>query len=763
MEYGVLEKPQEWIPAFAETALDLPLQLIAGAGPPERLFEPQKRMAEAIAFHQKGDLAAAQELYGSVIRSDPNHADALHLSGIIAYQIGKYSIAISMIIRAIRNQPQIPQYHANLGTVFQAAEQYEKAAKCYQKAIHINPDYVEAYYNMGNLMSVQERYETAIQWYRQTLLIAPDYLDALYNLANCYKKLESYPQAIEHYGLVIQLNPGHIDSYNNMGNSLLAMNRKPEAVDCYRRALDIAPDSPEVLYNLAQAYQFQGKIAEAVSLYQRAIALKADDASAYNNIGNIFKDLGRVTDAVLCYRKALTIDAEFLIALNNMGNCFKETGEISKAVRCYRTVLDAKPDCIDVHSNLLYSLNFQAGHRGSWLARQHRAWAEQHLSAVKRIQPAATCKPAQGRRLRIGYVSPDFREHPVGRFIAPLIAGHDRSAFTIYCYADVPNPEPVTEAIRRSADFWRDITGRSDQEVAEQVRQDGIDILVDLAGHTANNRLAMFARKPAPVQVSYLGYPNTSGVPAIDYRITDVWSDPPGVTDHLYTEKLVHLPSCFLCFSPGLPDPAAPENIDRGSDVIRFGSFNQPAKMTAEVTRVWAEILTRIPHAELILKAKPYCDADVRARTRERFAAHGVRPERLHLIGHQDDIHDHLYAYREMDIGLDPFPYNGTTTTCEALWMGVPVIVLAGRTHVSRVGVSLLRNIGRKELIADSPAAYIEKAVALANDRERVRKYQIELRSDMQHSALMDKEMFCREFESALQDIWKTGPASPAI
>ena len=753
MDYSVLEKPREWMPSFAETVSEQSLHAIMALSQSGELFDKRGKLARAIALHQQGDLLSAQNEYRKIIEADPNHADALHLSGIIAYQIGKFSIAYSLIIRAIRNNPENPYYHTNLGTVFQAEKQYDKAAKCYQKAIHIKPDYVDAYYNMGNLMSVQQQYEQAIVWYRHALQAAPDHLDARYNMANCYKNLKQYHQAIAGYQEALQRKPDHADSYNNMGNAYMALNRKKKATACYRKALDQCPAFPEALYNLARVYHSQGKIRKAVPLYQEALAYNPDYAAVYNNIGNIFRDMGMLTDAVLCFQKVLSIQPEFLDALNNMGNCFREMGEIEKAEKCYRTVLDVDPRQVATHSNLLYCLNFKAPHDPRHLLQEHQAWARQHTTLTAPPVPVKRRSCSVNGPIRIGFVSPDFRRHPVSRFIEPLITGIDRSAFTVCCYSNAAVTDSVTTRIRSAADVWRDITGQPDQDTAKRIQRDRIDILVDLAGHTADNRLPLFARKPARIQVSYLGYPNTTGLPAIDFRLTDAWADPPGMTDHLYAEKLVRLPSGFLCFAadetlPLLPDPPLPQ-----TDEVVFGSFNQLSKITPEVVRIWSEILSRVAGAVLVLKSETFCDADVRAMVREKFAGHGIASGQVRLTGRDPSEADHINAYRNIDIGLDPFPYNGTTTTCEALWMGVPVITLAGKSHVARVGVSLLSRMGRNELVAESPEEYIQKAVALGHDRKRIREYRTSLRMDMTHSGLLDANRFCREFENAMRDI----------
>ena len=358
------------------------------------------------------------------------------------------------------------------------------------------------------------------------------------------------------------------------------------------------------------------------------------------------------------------------------------------------------------------------------------------------------------RRLRVGYVSPNFHQHSVAYFIEAVIASHDRSAYEIICYSDVARPDSVTDRIKSLTGSWRDILGMSHEQAAGLIRSDQIDILVDLAGHTAGNRMLLFARKPAPVQVTYLGYPSTTGLTTMDYRITDRFADPPGQTDHLHTEELVHLPQGFLCYKPPGQTPDVADLPFIASGGITFGSFNHLAKITPEVVRLWSNILNSLPDAQIILKAKPLFDMGTQQLLREMFVQNGVSPARLTLTGHAQSMSEHLELYHRIDIGLDTFPYNGTTTTCEAMWMGVPVVTLAGETHASRVGASILSNVGLPELIAGSPEEYLKKGVQLANDLERLQGMRANLRPMMERSPLMDANGFTRSLEAAYRQMW---------
>jgi predicted O-linked N-acetylglucosamine transferase (SPINDLY family) len=354
--------------------------------------------------------------------------------------------------------------------------------------------------------------------------------------------------------------------------------------------------------------------------------------------------------------------------------------------------------------------------------------------------------------LRIGYVSADFRRHSVGHFLLPLLEHHDRQFGEVFCYCNLHVRDDFTERMKRNCGHWRNIFGLSDQEAASLVRSDAIDVLVDLSGHTAGNRLKLFALKPAPVQVTYLGYPNTTGMTALDYRLTDALADPPGMNDELNVEKLWRLPGCAWCYDPA---EKGPDIQPRENGPITFGCFNAFAKINELLVAIWAKLLERVPGSRLLVKSAGAGAVSAKGRLLEQFAKHGITGERIELLGWIADSMGHLNLYGRVDVALDCYPYHGTTTTCEALWMGVPVVSLAGRTHVSRVGVSLLGNVGVPELIAQTPPQYVQIATELGGDLPRLRELRRTLRGRMKQSPLMDAPRFARNIESAYRQMWR--------
>ena len=370
---------------------------------------------------------------------------------------------------------------------------------------------------------------------------------------------------------------------------------------------------------------------------------------------------------------------------------------------------------------------------------EHRRWHAQHAAPLAAGTPPPPLTFAPGaRRLRLGYVSPDFNHHAVACFIEPVLAAHDRTRVEVFCYAAVRAPDRITARLRRLAEHWRDIAPLDDAAAAALIRADRPDLLVDLAGHTAHHRLGVFARRPAPVQATWLGYPNTTGLDAIGYRLTDAVADPPGQTEAFHSEKLVRLPATFSCYGPDADAPPVNDLPAARAGAVTFGSLNNFAKITPAVIALWSRLLRELPGSRLVLKSRGLGDAAVAARIRDAFAVHGIEPARLTLDGAELSVAAHLSLYHGIDIGLDPFPYNGTTTTCEALWMGVPVVTVTGANHVARVGASLLTHCGLTELVASDEAGYIAAAVALAGDPDRMTTLRRTMRDRLNAAPLTD-------------------------
>jgi protein O-GlcNAc transferase len=554
---------------------------------------------------------------------------------------------------------------------------------------------------------------------------------------------------------ILKLQPDNFEACYYLGGILDDALRPEEAITCYRRAMEINPEFPGTYYNIASLLQGKRQFDEALAYYQKALSLDPACADIYNSIGVILQSKGEFGEAVSYYQKALGLDPNFATAYCNMGNVLVNQGKLQEAASYFRRSLQLKPDALKPYESLLMLMNYSSDYDPPAIFSEHLNFSKQFEYPLRFIRTAHTNDKIPDRKLKIGYLSPDFRQHSVNYFIEPVLTSHRHDRFELFCYSDVSVPDSVTERLQGYADQWRNIAGMSDEQVAGMIRNDGIDILIDLAGHTGNNRILVFALKPAPVQVNWLGYPNTTGLAAVDYRIVDAYTDPPGLTDPFYTEQLIRLPDSFLCYQPDNNSPAAGDLPALQSGHITFGSFNVFRKVSQKTVALWAAVLKALPDARLLLKTKNLSDRATCHNAREMFTAQGISPDRLDLLSHIPSFTGHLDTYNRIDIGLDTFPYNGTTTTCEALWMGVPVITLAGNTHASRVGVSLLTNIGLPGLIAETVGEYVSIAVKLAGDLKNLQSLRENLRGMMAHSLLTDAKRFVIALETCYREIWQ--------
>ena len=629
-----------------------------------------------------------------------------------------------------------------------------EAIQSYQQAIQQKPDYAEAYNNLGIAFKYQNRLDEAITCYQQALKSRPDYAIAYNNMANAIRDKGNLAEAERLYLEALRLEPDFAEVSNNLGNVLMEQGQLDKAILQIQKALQVKPDYAEAHNNLGNAFQEQKDFTVAIHCYQRAIKLNPQYHKAFNNLGNAYQKLGLLNQAILCYQKAIELRPDYSEAFNNAGNALVESAKIPEAIAAYKKALDIDPAYIVAHSNLLLAWQYQADFDIATHYVAAKNWWQQQAS--NSVRPDITKNPATGqKRLKIGYISSDFRQHSVSFFFLPLLTNHDRSLVEVFCYSGVKFPDYLTHKIKMLCDHWRPIVGRSDHAIADQVRQDGIDILVDLAGHTAENRLPVFAHKPAPVQITWLGYPGTTGMPVIDYRITDDIADPPGEADEYHSETLIRLPLGFLCYGPPVDAPDVSGLPARKNGLITFGSFNNLPKVNPEVVALWSRLLDQVTDSRLLLKSKQFTDKYVRQQFLDLFFAGGIGAERLTLLPRAATTAAHLALYHQVDIALDPFPYNGTTTTCEALWMGVPVITLRGERHAGRVGASLLNKIGLGEMVAENQDQYVGIGIELAEDMNALENLRAGLRSHMQSSALCDGRAFARTMEYAFQKAWR--------
>jgi predicted O-linked N-acetylglucosamine transferase (SPINDLY family) len=559
------------------------------------------------------------------------------------------------------------------------------------------------------------------------------------------------------YRAVLAAEAGHVEALNMLGVLEHQLGRDEVAVELLERAVKLAPENAAVWANLGEAERARGRLDAALTCYGRALELRPELAEVGRVAGEVLVELERLDEAEACLREVLRRRPEDADAWHTLGHALLYQGRVQEALACYRRALAVRSDYAAAHSSLILAMHYVPVCSGPDILAEARRWAQRHAAGEAERGHRNDRSPT--RRLRIGYVSADFCRHVSAQFLLPLLQRHDRTGFEVYCYAEVAREDELTARLRALAQGWRSTVGRSDAEVAAQVRDDGIDILVDLKLHTRGHRLGVFTLKPAPVQVTWLGYPGTTGLGAIDYRLTDPHLDPPteSARDAWYSEQSVQLPETFWCYDPqaSIEVGALPA---QQSGRITFGALNNYCKVHDGVLALWARVLRAVPGARLVLR----CPAgQARGRALEVFAREGIAPDRIAWFTTTARA-DYLAAYRAIDIGLDTSPYNGHTTSLDAFWMGVPVVTLVGTTAVGRAGFSHAMNLGLPDLAAQTPEDFVARASALATDLGRLAELRSTLRRRMEASPLMDAPRFVRRLEDAYRTMWRQWCEAPA-
>ncbi|MGA3065222.1 MAG: tetratricopeptide repeat protein [Tepidisphaeraceae bacterium] len=712
----------------------------------------QQTFDRAVQHHRAGQLPEAEQLYREILATRPEHSQALHFLGMVLHQSGQRDIAVDLIRRAVALEPGLTEAHFNLGFALIDSGKFDEAIAPLRQAIALRPDYAQAHFNLGIALKSTGRIDEAIAAFRQTIALWPTYAQAHRSLGNALKESGKLDDAIAALRQAISADPDLPEAHNDLGMALSAKGRCEEAIAALRNAIALKPDYPEAHNNLGNAFRSARQLREAHLAFRQAILLKPDFIEARINLGAVLREGGRLDDALAAARQTIALRPTSPDSHNNLGNILKDQGQVEEAIAAYRRAIDLQPTYAEDHSNLILALHYSPTHDAESIAGELRRWNQQNAQPLKKfIQPHSN-DPTPDRPLRIGYVSPDFRTHPVGRNLLPLFRHHNRQLFEITAYSNVLHPDATTPQFQQCADRWRNIVGLTDQQVADQIREDRIDILIDLSLHTAHNRLLVFALKPAPVQASYLGYPGSTGLDTIDYRISDPYIDPPGSDDSHYTEKTIRLSKTYWCYQPGADPtllPAPSPALTNG--YVTFGCQNNYCKISPAAWNTWSAILKTLPDSKLLVYS---ARGKHREKARNILANTGLDPDRLHFS--ESFGPEYFRCYNQIDIALDPFPFCGGTTTCDALWMGVPVITLWGQTAVGRGGRSTLSNLGLHEFIAATPDHYLQIAVDLARDLPRMESLRRGMRSRMQNSPLMDEPGFTQDMESLYRRMWHT-------
>jgi predicted O-linked N-acetylglucosamine transferase (SPINDLY family) len=675
----------------------------------------EEALAQAWQSHQAGQLLEAEQRYRQILEIAPSNHTVWYLLGSACHVLGSL----------------------------------DEALASYHEALRLQPHFAEAYSNLGALYSSQARWDETVACCRRALELQPACIDSRINLGAALTNLGKPEDAIPHLQHALVLDAANPHAHNNLGVALRRQGRTEAAAAYFQEAVRLKPDFASAHYNLGNAHHQQGRLADAAASYRRALELHPDYAQARNNLGVVLNRQGRPDEAAECLQQALALRPADAEAYNNLGIIYADQGRLDEALACFRQALTSRPDYSTAHSNLLTCWNYDPTVGADFLCAEHGRWAD----VQARVYPAAGHANDRNpeRRLRVGYVSPDFRRHVVADFLEPIFAHHDVSQVEVFAYAEVSAPDSVTARFKARAQGWRPTLGLSDEQVVNQVRADGIDILVDLAGHTSESRLRVFAYKPAPVQITYLGYPNTTGLTVIDYRFTDAILDPPGEPAR-HVEELIRLPHAF-CYQPQQSAPAVSPLPARTSGRISFGSFHNLAKLNGQVLNLWCDLLRAVPSAHLVV-FQHTLRGSAAAYFYDQLMRRGIGPDRF-ALSLPDDRSTHLLAYRSVDIALDAFPWNGHATTCEALWMGVPVITLLGSRYAGRLAATTLTAVGLTDFIAVTPEVYVSIAREWATDLDRLSRLRSALRQRMQSSPLCDGAAFTRNLEQAYRTLWR--------
>lgn len=665
----------------------------------------------AISHHQAGLLPEAETAYRQILSLAPDHADALHLCGVIAYQKGDLDAAVELINKAIGSNSAAADYYNNLGLALRGQGKLDAAIASYRQALLIRPDYAEAHNNMGAALENQGNLDAAIAYYRKAVALMPGYFKAHLNAGTALIDRGHLDAAIEHFRAALYIQSDSAEAHTSLGVSLMKLGNLDVAIECYQQALRINPDYSQAHCNLGIAYQNQNRLDAAAECYRKALLLRPDYADAYVHLGNLLMEQSEQQQALALYRQGLAFN----------------------------------PSYAQLHHSLIFSANRMCIDDAA-LFELSREFGKQFETGLVH-QPHAN-DPTPDRRIRVGYVSGDFREHSVAYFIEPILANLDSRNIEIFCYYNNPHEDRVTRRLISYADHWRSIFGVSDKDAATLIRQDAIDILVDLSGHTALNRLLVFARKPAPVQVTWIGYPATTGLSAMDYRLTNIYVSPPGWNEHYHTETLVRL-SASACFQPevALPEINALPALKNG--YLTFASFHAPNKITPVTISLWAKLLSELPTAKLVLAPDTAQDHITR-----QLQELGIAADRLVFFCHQP-LPQYLALHNQIDIMLDTFPYNGSTASRHSLWMGVPVLTLAGRQAVSRVGLALMTQLGLEAFAAEGEEEFVANAHRWANDLDGLAQVRSALREKMQNAPFSKPALMVDELEAVYREMWR--------
>lgn len=743
-------------------------------------------IAEGNALEDRGSLADAMQRYDAAVRLAPGLTRAHLNRGNALLAMNEPEAAAGAYARAVALNPEFAGAHFNLGNALLRVGRVQQAVGAYRKAIALRRDFADAEVALGVALSELGQFDEAVASYRRALAISPGYAEVHINLGHALCRMDRLDEAEASYRSVLDIKPAYVDAHRGLAGVLRMLGRLDAAAASYRQALAISPDLAsvhndlgnvlqerglldealaaygsalatdpkfvEAHSNAGRAHLKRGRVDEAIACQRRALAIKPDFAEAHFNLGNTLRDGGHPSEAIASYLRALALKPDFAHAYVGLGEVQKELGSLGEAQASFRRALDIDPGFQEAQTSLLFCLSHDESVDPAALFAEHLRFGDRFEAPLRARWPLHRNSRDPERRLKVGFVSGDLRAHPVAYFVEPLLQHLEGyRSLSLHAYSNHAEDDAVSLRLRRHFQSWQAVAGLLDAVLANRISEDGIDILIDLSGHTSRNRLRTFARKPAPVQASWMGYPGTTGLAAIDYYFADRHFLPFAEFEGQFTEKLVHLPAS----APFLPDPSAPPVTALpalSNGYLTFASFNRPSKLRPSVIALWSRLLRALPDARMSLGAMPQ-DGQY-GHLLDLFAAEGIVRERLEFHA-RCDTPKYLALHEHVDVCLDTFPYTGGTTTAHALWMGVPTLTMAGRTPAGRQGAAILGQVGLQSFVATDADDFVRKGVRLAASVDALATMRARLRTRCDETPQRKPETIAIALEYALRLMWK--------
>lgn len=745
-------------------------------------------LQHGLQLQQSGKLEEAGAAYRQVLSAEPKQPDALHLLGLVESAKGQHAAAVQLIQQAIQVLPQNTIFWCNLGVTLRQAGRIKEAITAYAKALEVDPNNAEAWFNLGKSLRLQDNLDAAEKAYLRAVTLKPKYAAAwqslvsvlvdkaelpralkvaqraiecnptnaelFLNLGVVYKRLQRLEETFEAYNRACQLAPSNVDALCKLAGVCISRHEVDKAKEYVKQAQAVEPDSVHVINTLGIIHNTLGDATTASKAFEDAVRRYPENATAHTNLGLAYKKLGRLTEALACLEKGFALDSKNPDNLANHAGVLLSLGRLDEAQACFERAIGWRERNTQAHSSLLMLMQYRTDLEAGDLLNKHIAWSDRYFPAPREstVTLSGRAQGVTGAPIKLGFVSPDLGNHPVGYFTVPLFEALDRNQFEVHIYSDRLGKDPVTSRIERTAHAWSDTAHLPDEKFHAKIVADQIDVLFDLAGHTAHNRLEVFERRAAPVQISWAGYVGTTGLREMDYLLADRYHIPSS-SESLYREKILRMPHGYVAFDPPAAAPEVGPLPAMRNQYVTFAAMCNPAKVNPPLLKRWASILQRLPNSRLMLCYNGWADAANRSRVWTELAtALNDNPERLLTISRSVPS-EVLELYNSVDIALDTFPYSGGLTTCEALWMGVPVITLPAERFAGRHSLSHVSNVGHPEWAATSPQEYEDLAVNLANDLPHLASIRSTLRHEASRSPLCNGPQFASDFQALVQRI----------